>query len=307
MKTDLTIQFSVPFQHLKDHLTFSLWESLTELVTSTSRYSSLTLPISDPRVEIIQKENKLVHGNSLIRMIRETINLEDSDINLLESYVLLPASQSDDEIALVGDKSSYYKIETECFECGRFKYEQCKNLRIAKSINAEFDETEYGDLIVSDRIKMAISNDGFIGLSFRRIDNTMDWWQLEADTTRRVHIPGSTIVEREICKACGKPRIVAFENTNRVSLFESSQPVPRIEKTPVLAVENAVGDLSKTAIEFGCIGRRNEGAPPITHHFRSSKPMWVISGRLGKRLFQLIKGGFRLLPARVVRSDFPYQ
>jgi hypothetical protein len=257
----------------------------------------------DPRLEALVEANQIVAGESLIRSIETKTTMEEGDIRDCGVYVLQSAV-SRPALALCSEMGEYFRLHIHCRACGRSDWEQTRDYELADPMRLDLERLDTFDLVVSRKLKEALERERLRGFQFRPAGGAVIAWQLASCGSVPVKRPQPTIVERELCSACGRPRLVYDEDSNGVYLLKPHDR-PYVSQTPTLYVTQMRSDFGRTDQEFGTVGSWPEGAPPLERpeeltHCKMSWPKWVVSGRFAKVLFRENVGGFELEPAEIV-------
>ncbi len=302
MKTKTRIQFSKKWNILDKYLPSDIAGALKNLINPTLKFPSVTLNSQDELAISLRKINIIVDGRSILRLIREIVRIEETDIKEDGAYDFMPGSSQDEEVKLEGDPADYYELHVECEHCGRYKWIQKSDLQLKMSMNLDIDESESGEILISDRLKKVFDNEKLNGFTYRKVIAEKSIWQLMPHGQAVVKKPNEYLKGKNNCTFCGKPRILVYEDTNGIELFKPPYDIPRIERTPVLLLQNMPGDFSVTDLEFGTLGRLPEGSSQVqakefTH--KTSNAKWVVSGKLCKILYEKKVKGFELSPAQI--------
>jgi len=302
MKKTVCIQFRMPWHKTKIYFSNDLVGRISPLIKIEGNYAYLELEETNPIVSFVLNQHRVINGCSLIRLIRKTIIIEEEDITVNKTYVFLPGFGQEKEIPLQHFLSYYYNFEPQCEVCGRFKWIQRKNITLRKKVGFDIEEGIGGEVIIKEWLKKYLEENRFEGIAFRKISGESSVWQLCPTGQAFVNKDAWNIIKKSPCKICERPRVVALDESNRVSMFSLPHDKPRIENTPTLYLKKFCYDIALTDIEFGTVGCIPDGdtkllASDIT--CRTSKPLWVVSGRLAKSLFQENVTGFALEPAEI--------
>lgn len=288
MKINSFIQFRFPWEQVVNHLSKEIIDKIIDTTDTKNRFPSCKTTNKEI-IELIKKSNKIIEGNSLVRGIREELQLEPNDISENDYYEFhYFKSFTKEALKLKTDPANYYSIEIECKQCGRFIWKQERNLEVKGKITNPMEVTENGEILISVKFKERLSNN-IENVEYRKIDNLDAWQLISNETVEIIDINNPYINSKSICSNCKKPRILVYENSNKVNLFTPPYDVPRIEKTPVLLLKEMKGDFAFTNLEFGTLGRIPEESPPISKEeftYKTSWPKIVISGKLCKILFE---------------------
>lgn len=288
MNQKVFVQFAFPLEKIKKFLDKILSKEIIQNI-QVGMFPSIILEKSTAEAKELQNLNVLLEGKHIIRLIRNIVELKEDDINLNDFYELRPAATSESELNLKEKPSYYYNLELECIRCGRYKWEQTKDFEIARRPKLELDETHGGELILSKRLSTILKQEKISKIEFRKLKNFPDYMQIVVKEKATVILPNNSVIERDNCALCGLPRIIAFERSNGKSLFTPPFDVPRIEKIPKLYVNSIATEIAQTNIEFGTLGRFHDNETGLTKYefpYKTSKPKWVVSGRLVKILYR---------------------
>ncbi|MCP4985494.1 MAG: hypothetical protein GY928_05305 [Colwellia sp.] len=290
------------WEKLQKHISRDVAEVLESHLNSKAMFPSIILDSQDELAISIKDKNVIVDGSNIIRLIREIIHFDAADIISNSVYEFIPSVDREEEIKLEGDPSDYYNLQIECKHCGRYKWIQNSDLKLNNSTMFDIDETESGEILISGKLKNVFVNEQLRGFSFRKIVDEENVWQLFPENQVTVKSPNKYVKEKDICSFCGKPRIIIYEDSNGIELFKPPFDIPRIERTPTLLLQNMPGDFSVTNTEFGTLGRLPEGSPDVAAEefsHKTSKPKWVMSGRMCKILYREKVKGFELSHAKL--------
>lgn len=287
---------------LEKYLDVDIAKTLKNLINPKATFPSVILNSHDELAITLKKINVTVDGRSILRIIREIVRFDATDIEKDKVYELIPGADREEEVKLKGDPSDYYELHVECEHCGRYKWVQKSDLQLKKSMDLDIDESESVEILISDRLKKIFVKEHLKGFSYRKVIGKKDVWQLIPHGQAIVKEQNDHLIGKDSCSVCDKPRILVYEDTNGKELFKPPNDIPRIERTPHLLIQNMPGDFSVTDIEFGTLGRLPEGSPLVeakdfTH--KTSKPKWVVSGKLCKILYKERVKGFELSPAQI--------
>jgi len=294
MKKRIFIQFRFNAGEVLSYLPKKLAYKVENIIKKSNIYSSVQL-YDEPLYDEMMKNNLIINNKSIIRLIRENIVLTKEDVKEEKFYEFVIETE---EIELISDPKHYYKIKIECKYCGRDIWTQYKDLEIKKTINNCISVTNNSELLISKNIQELFIKNNIKNIGFRKTNNKKIIQMLLIKRSQMQE--NKFIIKESLCKKCGKPRIVKFENTNNVSLFNGLANAPRIEKDPIIYLKTAVKDISFTNYSFGTIGRIPEGVPSDKNYYdysyRMSQPKIIISGKLANILYQEGCQGFRLIP-----------
>lgn len=301
MRTDVTIQFAFPRDVVLPEF---VGDVRSRLQAGLDDINTVEWDAEDPLTGIVIAANRLVHGRRLIRLLRFNTIAGPEDLADGEVFELLPAPHRDSGIKLQGSPISFYRLQDVCANCAKAEWLQERDLVLRQKPKTDIDLTENGEVIVNEEVHRLIDGHALTGVSFRPVlHKTATYYQLLP--TVPVHVvPPSPIHEFDHCSACGSPRTRALKQTNGIDLYSPDNTETFEEQTPVLHVSNIPADLSFTDIEFGTLGHRPEGAPPVDHcdfPYRASYPRWMMSNTLAQVLFDNAVSGFHALPAKISR------
>lgn len=298
-----TIQFRYKKDIIIKLLPSFVKERIKSIIKDGKFYASIYINNHDPDYDNVNELNIFCNNKSIIRLIQETIELEYMDI-IDNNYYELYICSDREEIKLIKDPISYYNINIECESCGRYLWIQKNDLSINKEISYSIDETNNGELLVLenfiDDLKLLKCN----GIEFRKT-NMIATNQLIIKNISEIK-NNSYYKEFDICNICQKPRIVKYENSNGVDMFDEANNKAKIETSPILELQKVEGHISLTNVEFGTLGRIPEVLDykinPYDFSFKTSHKKIIISGIVAKLLFKNKKHNFRILPCKITNN-----
>ncbi len=284
MKSEYSIQFRVKSDEVIANLPISIRDSVKKIIQNDNMFSSIRLEETSEIAKILVKNEIQLGNESLIRLIRYHEFVEFNDIIDSKHYELKFISE---EVALKRDPIYYYNTIVECEKCGRSIWIQSEKLELKRNIKNNLNITNNGEIIVNIKTRDLLSVDAE-NIDFRET-NLRDAFQiitLKASLVKN----NSFIVERDYCSKCNKPRIVKYENTNNVDLFDEKNDTPRIEKIARLDLVDFIPDISFSNYEFGTLGWIPEGAPQINNFkdrkYKTAFPKIIVSGKIAKLLLK---------------------
>lgn len=298
------IVFRMDWQKTAKHLAPKIVEKITETINPGRDQSSIYLNSQDEITSLLKKVNIIINGQSLISLIRERIRVDEPDILLDNYYELQPYSDTIDveKMKVFGNPSGYYDRHIECEHCGRYQWKQNKDLVLRNKMVNDFAQTDNGEILFSNRLKMITEKSKLQGFSFRRLAQDRNVWQLIPSKTATIKIPNKFLKEINKCTVCGKPRLLRYEDTNDKELFKPPYDRPRIERTPIVELQDITGDFSATELEFGTSGIRQEGSPPINvldFPYKRTNPKYFLSGKMCKVLLRAKVKSFEIIPVNI--------
>jgi hypothetical protein len=301
MNISIYIQFNFLRDEVISYLPQKILNAIGDIIKNNKRFSSLTLERKDWIYNELLNNNIIKNNKNIIRLIREYESIDYNDINEKSYYELKLDSEDDHEVDLLLDPSNYYNLNLECEHCGRYNWMQKSDIHLKKDIKNNIEETNNGEIVILKQFMDIMKNNNILNVNYRKT-NKDNIFQVSINEHAIIE-KNNMFIEQDFCSICNKPRIVKYEDTNKVSLFDSNKSKPRIERTPILAVKHINGDISYSNFEFGTIGRIPEGAPVINKKEFTYKTSWkniIISGRFGKLLFETKTKGFRLIRCNVL-------
>lgn len=301
MKTSVTIQFAFPRDLV---LREFVGDVRSKLQAELDDINSVEWDADDPLTSEVVAGNRFIQGRRLIRLLRFNTIAGPEELSDEDVFELLPAPERDSGLKLYAPPISFYRLQDVCVACAKAKWIQQKDLSLVEAPQTDIDLTENGEVIVNENVRRLIDGQGLTGVSFRPVlyEATI-YYQMLPTVPARV-VPPSPIQEYDHCSVCESPRTRALKASNGVDLYSPDNTETFEEQTPVLHVSDMPADLCFTDLEFGTLGRRPEGAPPVDPYdfpYRASFPRWIISNAFAQILFDNVISGFHVLPARISR------
>jgi len=275
----------------------------------------------DPEDELLDiflqefKDRTIEGGIKILEEIRERIEIEKTDIRDEEIYRLWVYGVGSSDLLIRGKDTDYFDLESDCEGCDRFKWIQVRDIELRNRLKGDIDEVMEGELIISDRLKNLLEEANLEGLVFRPVKSPVGRiWQLTSEGQAIVRYPDQNIVEKYICKVCGRGRELVLDESNGVDMGNPPPDKTRISRyPPTVNVVEMHGDIARSNIELGLVGYRFEKPEPPWLQFvvptgenypsyirKQSHPLWIVTGRFCKVLYEARVKGFDLEPARLV-------
>ncbi len=246
----------------------------------------------------------------LVRAVRRWNEYDVADLQGRAVVQLL----LDRTIALAPPLNRYYRVEIEpasdCHLCRQVSLHQTNTLRVPGQAWQPGDEiaaTDNHEIIVSRRFRQlwesAAGSEGPQFLPVEFDDDDQSLWQVIPQGAVHVQTPPTPLQVRDRCPVCGRPLTVALSAAPSDDLVGTGRWTV-YEQEAFLSVDLEAlpsGDLWVTDVQEGRVRELNEvmrrfAEYPDPFYIRSSRPFWLISGRLLRLLHDHAPGGWRCRP-----------